>query len=166
MNRISELAIRLLMFFGIVGGTLLILVVSYILQGKRAAETGQFKGSIFFKCIFSVAIVGGLYGAASVTYSTQMRQEWWIAIILAAVAFMAVAYWPRTITTGHTGIAQSRFLGLGKRKLQWRDVDYFNEDTDGGSVTVFAKSGKRIRFTPFHVGFNEFLSTLKDHCRE
>ena len=149
----------------VVFGTKWFLAESSFSRARHIGGEVRFPGSTSSRLLFGLSAPIAVYGAGTVALSSTVRNDWWVSVVLACLAAIAIWMWPEEIITTAKGISQRGRFGIGKYGFSWSEVDYATEDPTNGNILVAPKSGKKIVHTRMHVGHDEFLQVVRRRCR-
>jgi hypothetical protein len=138
----------------------LLVRTSFLQKPSKIADTTLLYGFNFIRLLFGLGGIMFFYGAGTVALSPTARSDWWVSVLLATFGVGCVAFWPRQVVTDPLGVTQSGIIGIGRRTIQWQDVDYATENPQSGGIEVVPKEGKKMVFSPLLIGSNEFLARI------
>jgi hypothetical protein len=146
----------------VVVGIRLLFIGSGFERGRKVGDATHFPGLIVIRLLFGIMAPAALYGSGVVLLSPAAKEDWWVSLILLALVGGVLWQWPEEITADATGVSQKKFFGLGRKQIDWADVDYISDDPTRG-VIVDSKLGQQIIHTQLHVGHDDFLEIARQH---
>jgi hypothetical protein len=112
------------------------------------------------RAMFWLGTPAFLFGAYKVCVDVRSSADWAYPFIYIGLAILAFFSDPGTITLDDQGITMKKFLGLRVKRIGWQDTDSAVYSSARKELTVFAKDGRLITHTQFHVDPTRFEAEL------
>lgn len=133
-------------------------------RAKRTGNVTLYRAPIGLRLLLGAAIVAMVYGAGVVALSANPRRDWWVSVLLFALAIFCASQWPADLEVSESGISERKWLGLRMRIFRWQDVASAALAPAEDSVWVVTKLGVTIKHTKYHVDRAGFVAQMKTHC--
>lgn len=134
-------------------------------RAKRTGGITLYRAPLGLRILLGAAIIGMVYGAGAVGLSEDFKRDWWVSVLLLALAVFCTSQWPADLGVSKSEIYEKKWLGLRKKRFLWKDVASSAVAPDENSVWVVAKSGATIKHTTYHTDRPGFISQMKTYSR-
>jgi hypothetical protein len=111
------------------------------------------------RAVFFLGIPLELFGA----YQVCLQAHWILGAFVFLLAPLQFLFYPGTITLNDKEIVLRRYFGLKITRIDWDEVESVVSSKAFRTISVFAKDGRSIVHTQFHVDPLRFQVELKRH---